>query len=691
MGDEITELKAKLAESEAKLADSEAKVAKRDVRIAELLLEAKPSEIEKCSELIQNYRLSQPQIRTAEECFKHFETYHSGLLRALVQAGKTGAYLCLGLLMIQRKNYGRIVLCCGSAECELRDKLKAEIEGTLGKYSKYFKVYFQHEMKTDLKSDLEQYRKNKEKVLIIVDESHYAQDKDNTRQKVFDELGIGSITTGSVSKENQEFYPKLLTVSATPYSEVHAIDKQEQHKFVCDLEVTDEYRGFEKFMREGKVQKLDVDNPNLLNELVPDNKERKFGIIRMHGKESIQNLQDKCRQNNINCVIFDQKGWNNKKSMRSEQLKNKPDRFTVVIIKGLLRMGSVIYKSHIKWVFETGKNGNTDTVEQALPGRVSGYPSEENGKFDGIIYLSEDLIEEVNFAVDSGKALKANNLVTSKKTKDSILFNSKKQLSIPTFAVSGVEYVNNPVICLKKGSLPPELNNIKSVKTEKGAYVKHLCNHLNSLLLESKPFEDELTRLYDGDEGVLNDFKTKVDNGILSVRCDFEPDNLQKASLKRSHPGYRKWSRDQGSDARDNQVEHLFVYSDEKPSSGDIWLYFSTKLVKCCNTYYSPDPIYDANILPKSSFSREDSKVLKKSRKPCKCGSISHMRISHHSCPLNKKNLVNNNEPSKEDVVEASSSSRGYTLSPRDSSVHESPTLAEVPELHLLSVDELLE
>lgn len=640
MGDKIAELKASLAKERSQNAELNAIISK-------LLLEAKPSEIEECSELIQNYRFSQQQIRTAEECFKHFETYHSGLLRALVQAGKTGAYLCLGLLMIQRKNYGRIVLCCGSAECELRDKLKAEIEGTLGKYSKYFKVYFQHEMKTDLKSDLEQYRKNKEKVLIIVDESHYAQDKDNTRQKVFDELGIGSITHGTVSKENQELYPKLLTVSATPYAEVHAIDKQEQHKFVCDLEVTDEYRGFEKFTREGKVQKLDVDNPNLLNILVPDNEERKFGIIRVHGKESIKNIQDKFRQNNIKCVIFDQKGWNNKKSMRSEQLKNKPDRFTVVIIKGLLRMGSVIYKSHIKWVFETGKNGNTDTLEQALPGRVSGYPSEENGKFDGIIYLSEDLIKEVNFAVDSGKALKANNLVTSKKTKDSIL--SKKQKSIPTFTVSGVEHVNNPLICLKRGSLPPELNNIKSVKTEKGAYEINLCNHL-SLLLESKPFLDKLSKLYDGDEGVLEDFKTKVDKGTLSVRCDFEPDKLQKASFPRSHPSYRKWSRDQGSDARDNQVEHLFVYSNEKPS-GDIWLFFSTKLDKCRKTYYSLDPIYDANIVPKSSFSCEDSKVLKKSRKPCKCGSISHMRISHYSCPLNKKNLVNNNEPSKEDVV----------------------------------------
>jgi len=631
-----------------KTAEYEAKIAELNAKIAEL--EAKPSEIEERSELIQNYRFSQQQIRTAEECFKHFETYHSGLLRALVQAGKTGAYLCLGLLMIQRKNYGRILLVCGSAECELRDKLKAEIEKTLGKYSKYFKVYFQHEMKTDLKSDLEQYRKNKEKVLIIVDESHYAQDKDNTRQKVFDDLGIGSITRGTVPKENQEFYPKLLTVSATPYAEVHAIVEQEQHKFVCDLEVTDEYRGFEKFMREGKVQKLDVDNPNLLNELVPDNKERKFGIIRMHGKESIQNLQDKCRQNNINCVIFDQKGWDKNKNMRSEQLKNKPDRFNVVVIKGLLRMGSVIYKSHIKWVFETGKNGNTDTVEQALPGRVSGYPSEENGKFDGIIYLSEDLIKEVNFAVDSGKALKANNLVTSKKTKDSILFNSKKQRSIPKFMVSGIEYVNNPVICLKRGSLSPELNNIKSVKTEKEAYERNLCNHL-SLLLESKPFLDKLSKLYDDDEGVLEDFKTKVDKGTLSVRCVFEPDKLQKASFPRSDPRYHPWSRDRGSDARDNQVEHLFVYSNEKPSNGDIWLYFSTKLDKCRKTYYSQDPTYDANIVPKSSFSCEDSKVLEKSRKPCKCGSISHMRTSHHSCPLNKKNLVNNNEPSKEDVV----------------------------------------
>ena len=38
--------------------------------------------------------------------------------------------------------------------------------------------------------------------------------------------------------------------------------------------------------------------------------------------------------------------------------------------------------------------------------------------------------------------------------------------------------------------------------------------------------------------------------------------------------------------------------------------------------------------------------------------------------------------------ISASSSSRGYTLPPRDSGMHESPTLAEVPELHLLELEE---
>jgi hypothetical protein len=189
---------------------------------------------------------------------------------------------------------------------------------------------------------------------------------------------------------------------------------------------------------------------------------------------------------------------------------------------------------------------------------------------------------------------------------------------------------------LEKDSLPEELSCIKSIKSKRKRFDEIICKHLTSKL-KSSDFKDKLMKLFDGDEGVFKDLHRKCKKRKLSVRSDFPRDRMHRSSLKRSNPDYRKWSRDQGSEARASQVEdYLFVYSNDTPSSDHIWLYFSTKLDDCSNKYYNLDPIYDANILPKSSYSREDSKVLKKT---CMCGSTSHSRKSHLSCPYNKKNL----------------------------------------------------
>jgi hypothetical protein len=82
-----------------------------------------------------------------------------------------------------------------------------------------------------------------------------------------------------------------------------------------------------------------------------------------------------------------------------EDLKNPPEKKTVIFIKGMLRMGKVLPKKYISFVMETSTQSKTDTVVQGLLGRMFGYEgTNENFK----IYLPEKIINngELNKYLD---------------------------------------------------------------------------------------------------------------------------------------------------------------------------------------------------------------------------------------------------------------------------------------------------
>jgi hypothetical protein len=78
-----------------------------------------------------------------------------------------------------------------------------------------------------------------------------------------------------------------------------------------------------------------------------------------------------------------------------KDLATPPEVNTIVIIKELCRMGTVVPKQHISFVMETSTNPRTDTVLQGLLGRMCGYPGGSFGycvSNDINIYISQQVL-----------------------------------------------------------------------------------------------------------------------------------------------------------------------------------------------------------------------------------------------------------------------------------------------------------
>ena len=100
-----------------------------------------------------------------------------------------------------------------------------------------------------------------------------------------------------------------------------------------------------------------------------------------------------CASSNWSAVRYDQGNKGELKSLKD--LATPPEVNTIVIIKELCRMGTVVPKQHISFVMETSTNPRTDTVLQGLLGRMCGYPGGSFGycvSNDINIYISQQVL-----------------------------------------------------------------------------------------------------------------------------------------------------------------------------------------------------------------------------------------------------------------------------------------------------------
>ncbi len=362
------------------------------------------------------YTFYDQQIEMSERILSTFtngegELY--GILLAQMQSGKSGTYFHLALDSVHRGFFDKVYIICGSRDTSLRDQTKDGLSSAI--------EAFCSEKATDFRQGMTLMRKFQESIqvfwnqdlasvpvcdrcLIINDESHTASSKTNIPYKKFwKKAGLSTCLHGDFSALRERDI-RVLSVSATSFSEcvenqkvTLGIDVQQdifsaKNVFIMDPGPT--YTGVPHFLRNENIifasQSIsEKTNGDHLRAVLLDEKyARKYCIVRTAraalDTELVKDIADRAG------VIY--KPVHSDKITESlEFLSTAPRHTTLVHICGIARMGQELDKTHIGFVYEQSKSPAIDTLLQGLLGRVCGH----NANPDIDIYVSAKREREV--------------------------------------------------------------------------------------------------------------------------------------------------------------------------------------------------------------------------------------------------------------------------------------------------------
>jgi len=354
------------------------------------------------------------------------------VLLAQMQSGKTGTYLFTALEMVRLGLVKNVAIICGSSDTSLRTQTRddllngfksfqretlvaGDIDGAIRLTDSTIGVHFSQDLgKLDEISD---------ETLIIHDESHMAQSKNNIPFKLFyQKNSLDKAMMGDFS-ELKKKHCYILGVSATPFSEIVANKKvqteewtSEESAFLNGVELSTKnfyfmkpgsgYIGVTELLEAGSI-KFEAENIKS-SDCVHVAAILRKGSPKYHQKYVV--VRTLCAEKDMDMMltiasstgsayvsVFGGQG-------SLEFMKVKPTKTTLVHICGKFRMGQVVPKQHIAMVYEQSKNPNADTILQGLLGRMCGYRS--NGAHTDVeIYVSqtaEELIQKYSRAWSEG-------------------------------------------------------------------------------------------------------------------------------------------------------------------------------------------------------------------------------------------------------------------------------------------------
>lgn len=312
-------------------------------------------------------------------------------LQAQMQSGKTGCGLYTTFKMLQNKTIQNCFIISGMSDTSIRTQWQNEIK-TLGQ--SYLQLY------PDTSSDLSKIFKNLTKnvyfnrnlenitdistisnSLIIIDEIHYGSTANGSLHKFLHKFGFQNILQGQECSILSEHNIYILSITATRANE-DSIYNNENNEDVKKywgrvyMEPGDTYKSIIDYYTQDLIHsniKLSSENENKLIEIIQKyQSQSKYFIIRAIGKQRDYLIEFLIKYN-IKKIHFDAETYS-----RIPFYNIEPTEFTVVIIRGKLRLGNQLNKTYICGVFESSDKMNNDTLLQALPGRVCGYNISHN-------------------------------------------------------------------------------------------------------------------------------------------------------------------------------------------------------------------------------------------------------------------------------------------------------------------------
>lgn len=356
----------------------------------------------------QEKELSTHQLKAGEEIVEYMgegiPNVRWNVLFAQPQSGKSDTFYFVGAEMMRKGKIEHIAIICGNSDKDLKEQTKSSRKYFLQyKYDRYLenKIGMNRDEREALREriddnieliwgkDLTKEPVFKRDTLIIWEESHAAQGKCMRPDIFFKNMDI--TCDGDVVKlERNNNY--VLSVSATPFSELSDIIHEEgnQFKHKVNLEVDDAYYGIEK-MLESRNLKPFKDWKSKLNEVTKlDTSSPKYAVIRVANDVLSETAK----------TIAVSNGWvtidcnSNKGSVKNlDMMRCEPTQNTLIIIKGMCRMGKVVKKNHVSFVMETSNDSNSDVVLQGLVARMFGWHQFRDIK----VYINEKILKRDEF------------------------------------------------------------------------------------------------------------------------------------------------------------------------------------------------------------------------------------------------------------------------------------------------------
>ena len=332
------------------------------------------------------------------------------VLLAEMQSGKTGTYMHFALKAICDGRFDRVLIVSGTSDTALREQTKDDLKNAIESFACIYAVIpdlifkMQKNIKVCFGKQVSKINVGEKlfRTLIIHDESHYAQSKENIPFKNFyKKYGFEKALSGdfSILRKNE---CAILDVSATPFSELIQNEnvKSSQHDIVLEekgvvhLKTGDGYIGVKEFNNSGKIQfssKPITENrhEHLIPVLRNYRNDKKFLVVRTQRADKDRELIKRIA-NSLELEYREIFGGSSKKSF--EILKQKPNKTTIIHLCGKARMGQVLHKEHIAMMYESSVSPNADTLLQGLLGRCCGY--HRNNNID--IFVSHKRKDEIS-------------------------------------------------------------------------------------------------------------------------------------------------------------------------------------------------------------------------------------------------------------------------------------------------------
>lgn len=348
--------------------------------------------------------VSESCVIAVYDAFGKFQQTRSILFFAQMQSGKTNAFLLLASEMLRLRKVKNVVIFTGNREVELQRQCKNDMEEFYeyqGKYENYLINYADIDADDINYGEIERIKgaitilwgtelmKNKHNIprqntLYIFEESHFAQTIGQCPDKFLKHIGLAMNGMGNL--ETNENY--VCSVSATPFSETCDIGNFKQPKAIVRIKPGDGYRGIHWLKTHNKIVGYDNWKTQLEDALQENAGKNKWAFVRVRGNEQNDLVKRIAISNNYDIVVYDQTFEGELPKMK-DLVQNPPSKNTVILLRELCRMGTVIPKKHVSFMLETAKSSKTDTLLQSLLGRACGYHDND----DLVVYLNNDLVE----------------------------------------------------------------------------------------------------------------------------------------------------------------------------------------------------------------------------------------------------------------------------------------------------------